>query len=46
MLVLRDNVVSATVDAVILTKEQVAPISFVRTDGFPQSLPPGVRIGN
>lgn len=46
MLILRDNVVSGTVNAIILTTAQVAPTSFVRTDGFPQSLPPGVHIGN
>jgi len=46
MLVLRDNFASGTVDAAILTKAQVATTSFVRTDGSPQSLPPGVRIGN
>ena len=46
MLVLRDKVVSATVDAVILTTAQVGPTYFVRTGAFPQSLPPGVHIDN
>jgi hypothetical protein len=45
MLLLLDNV-SATIDAVMVTKAQAAPTSFVRADGFPQSLPPGVHIGN